>query len=67
MMHSLMPSRSTSALIEMINNYYRYHVLIIAKDDAFPYALKVLEVFRSSYRTDSLCQVEIDTDPIDMF
>ena len=58
---------ATSALIEMINNYYRYHVLIIAKDDAFPYALKVLEVFRSSYRTDSLCQVEIDTDPIDMF
>ena len=58
---------ATSALIEMINNYYRYHVLIIAKDEEFSYALKVLEAFRSSYKTDSACQVEIDTDPIDMF
>ncbi len=57
---------ATSALIEMLNSYYRYHVLISVTDEAFSYALKVLESFRSSYRIASSCSVEIDTDPLDM-
>ena len=58
---------ATSSLIEIINNYYRYHVLIAAKDEAFSFALKVLEALRASYKVDHDVQLEIDTDPIDMF
>ena len=58
---------ATSSLIEIINNYYRYHVLIAAKDEVFSFALKVLEALRASYKVDHDVQLEIDTDPIDMF
>lgn len=58
---------ATSSLIEMINNYWRYHVLIIAEDSSFSYLLKVLETFRASFKADPSTQVEIDTDPLDMF
>ena len=57
---------ATSALIEMMNGYYRYHVLIISSDDEFAYTLKVLELLRSSFHIPSQTQMEIDTDPVDM-
>ena len=57
---------ATSCLIEMANSYYRYHILLVIKDEAFAYALKVLDLFRSSYKAASSVQVEIDTDPLDL-
>lgn len=57
---------ATSCLIEMINSYYRYHVLLSVMPEEFSYVLKVLDSFKIYYKTQSSVSVEIDLDPLDM-